>query len=348
MPLIRALAVALLLLAPPLHHAAQADPLFESSAVLPITLTAPFDQIRAERDKEKEYEATLRYTDPELGPMELSAKLSVRGKFRLSKEVCTNTQLWVNFKKSELDGTLFDKQDKLKLVVQCRNVSRYSEFIVRERQAYEMFAVLSDLSFDTRALEVTYVDSDSGESETQPAFFIQHHKRLAKEMDLENFDEPIAQKDRQDPTQAALVSLYMFLVSNADYSFIGSADAAAGEACCHNVKQLVDSDGTFFPIPYDFDSSGFVNPPYALPAGELGQTNINTRIYRGFCVPDDVMQATVQKFVDSRAQLEAIAMNKDELSGKSVRRAKGYLKKFYDIIEDPKKLEREVISRCRT
>ena len=58
--------------------------------------------------------------------------------------------------------------------------------------------------------------------------------------------------------------------------------------------------------------------------------------------------STVQKFIDNRAQLEAIAMNKDELSSKSVRRAKGYLKKFYDIIENPKKLQREIIGRCRT
>ena len=328
--------------------AAAQDPLFADSAPLAMTLTAPFEQIHADRDKEKEYPGTISYMDPEHGQTSVDVRLSVRGKFRLQKDVCTNAQLWVNFKKSDVEDTLFHKQDKLKLVVQCRTVKRYAEYIVRERQAYEMFEVLSDLSFSTRALEVTYADSESGKDRTEGAFFIQHHKRLAKEAGLENFKEAIAPKDRQDPAQATLVSLYMYLISNADYSFIGSAGAAEGETCCHNVKQLMDAEGNFYPIPYDFDSSGFVNPPYALPAGDLGQTDINVRIYRGFCASDEITQAAVQKFIDKRAELEAIAMDKSVMSSKGVRRAKGYLKKFYDIIEDPKKFEKSIGSRCRT
>ena len=326
---------------------AAADPLFEDESTLDITLLGPFELINSERDKEKEYPAKLTYTDPDKGATTFDVLLSVRGKFRLQKDTCSNSQLWVNLKKGDLDDTLFYKQDKLKLVVQCRDVKRYGEYIHRERQAYQMFAELSDLSFATRALQLTYVDSDSGDTKTHPAYFIQHHKRLAKEQGLENYQEPIAPKDRLDKAQATLVSLYMYLLSNTDYSFIGSADAAEGEACCHNAKQLIAEDGTLYPIPYDFDSSGFVSTPYALPAGDIGQTDINVRVYRGYCAPDDVTQEALQKLRDKRPQLEAIALNKEVLSSKSVRRAKGYLKKFYDIIDNPKKLQREILGRCR-
>lgn len=346
-PKIALLCAVALLLAIALPNSALADPLFESTAKLPLTLTAPFEKIHAERNKGVEYPATVGYTDPAGGEVKLSAMVSVRGKFRLQKDICTNAQLWVNFKKGDLDGTLFDGQDKLKLVVQCRNVKRYAEYIHRERQAYEMFEVLSDLSFATRELEATYVDSDSGETRTQTAYFIQHHKRLAKEQDLKVYKEPIAPKEKLDSAQATIVSLYMYLLSNTDYSFIGSADSMAGEACCHNAKQLEGSDGALYPIPYDFDSAGFVNPPYALPSGDLGQTNINIRIYRGFCASDEVTNAAIKKLQDKRPALEAIALNKEVMSGKSVRRAKNYLRDFYKVIDDPKKLQKDILGKCR-
>ena len=46
--------------------------------------------------------------------------------------------LWVNFKKSDVKGTLFHKQDKLKLVVHCGDSIRYEQALVREYLAYRI------------------------------------------------------------------------------------------------------------------------------------------------------------------------------------------------------------------
>ena len=198
-----------------------AAPLFDDSAPLDITLRGPFEKIEAERDKDAEYEASLSFVDDDGQPVTLDAKLSVRGHYRLQKEVCTRSPLWVNLKKSQVKDTLFRKQDKLKLVTQCRNVSRYAEYVYREQQAYALFEALSEISFGSRLLNVTYVDSDSGAQETQPAFFIQHKDRVAKEHGMRNFEENIADKERLDPQQSDLVALFMYFLSNTDYSLLG-------------------------------------------------------------------------------------------------------------------------------
>ena len=46
---------------------------------------------------------------------------------------------------------------------------------------------------------------------------------------------------------------------------------------------MARADGVLVPIPYDFDATGIVNPPYALPAAGLSIRNVRVRLYRGQC-----------------------------------------------------------------
>lgn len=321
-----------------------AAPLFDSSEPLGIELQGPFEQIDRERDKEKEYPGTLTYNDPELGPTTLDAKFSVRGNFRLRKDICSHAQLWVNLKKGQVKGTLFAKQNKLKLVVQCKDAKRYAEYIAREQQVYSMFQELSELSLSTRMLNVSYADSEGGGRREQRGFFIQHQDRLAKQKDLQIFKEVRGDKSRLDPTQSAVVALFMYLISNTDYSFLA---AAPGETCCHNIKLMVNAEGTLYPLPYDYDSTGFVNTSYAEPAGGIGQTNVKQRMYRGYCAPEEVTLAAVATLQAKRDTLYAIASDTTYVSAKSVKRTLKYVDKFYAVLDNPKKLRREVLEECR-
>ncbi len=225
-----------------------ADPLFADDSLLEITVTGPFARIDKERDKEQEYEGSLTYTGDDGQPVTLDAKFSVRGNFRLRKDVCSHAQLWVNLKKGQAKETLFDGQNKIKLVMQCKDADRYQEYLAREHQAYLMYQELTDYSLDTRLLRVTYVDSDNGKERTKLGFFIQHQNRLAKEYDMQVVKTPGADRSRIDPEHGALVAVYMYLLSNTDYSMISSAP---GETCCHNIKVLEAESGTgpMYPIP---------------------------------------------------------------------------------------------------
>ncbi|GAB5413648.1 MAG: hypothetical protein Cons2KO_12510 [Congregibacter sp.] len=321
-----------------------ADRLFAEQSQLAITLNGPFNTIDRERDKEKEYPGSLSYVDEAGEKVMLDAKFSVRGNFRLRKDVCSHAQLWVNLKKSQVKGTLFAKQDKLKLVVQCKDSDRYAEYLAREQQAYSMFQEVSDMSLATRRLEVTYADSEKGDSRTQLGFFIEHQKRLAKRNDMTIVETPTADKKRLDPAQNAIVAMYMYMVSNTDYSMISSAP---GAGCCHNIKVLEAQDASLFPVPYDFDSTGFVATSYAEPSGGLGQSNVKQRLYRGYCLPEPVMEVAINKLRDKRERFYEIISDDPYASKKGVKRATAYIDKFYDVIDNPKKLKREIYDECR-
>jgi len=318
--------------------------LFEGDDILPVVFRGPFDLIDRERDKDKEYEGSLSYTDPQRGPTTLRAKFSVRGNFRLRRDICSHAQLWVNLKKGELPGTLFAGQNKLKLVIQCRDASRYAEYLARERQAYLIFEELSDLSLATRPLRARFIDREGGDEREQAAFFIQHHKRLAASRNLDLYDEPSADRTRLDPAQSATVALFMYLVSNTDYSFIA---AAPGEGCCHNIKLLEAEDGRLYPLPYDYDSTGFVNASYAEPAAGIGQNRVTQRIYRGYCAPEEVTMDAVALLQQKRDVIYRIIADEDATSPRGVKRARRFIDKFYDVLEKPRKLRREILEACR-
>ena len=334
--------LAVLLLFTPTSRAS--DPLFQTTTPLAFSLQGPFARIDRERDKAQEYDGTLSYVDEGGATVTLHVALSVRGKFRLSKEVCSNAQLWLNFKKGQVSDTLFANQNKLKLVVQCRDPKRYSTYIAREHQAYQMFAELSELSFDTRLVNVNYRDSETGDEKLQPAIILEHHKRLAHENNLEVLHAQEANQSALDSNQSTTLALFSYMIANTDYSMITSPP---GENCCHNVKVLEDASGTLYPVPYDFDSTGFVNPPYAIASAGIGQDEVTDRVYRGFCASEETLNAVVDAMRTLRPRFEAIIAEHPLSTRKGIRNSTRFLGEFYDIVDNPEELQKRVTNVCR-
>lgn len=320
-----------------------ANPLFEDRTIIDLTLTGPFGEIDGARDKEEEYRGAVRY-DVGGKATELDVKFTVRGNFRLRRSVCDYAQLWLDFDKDEVDGTLFAGQNKLKLAVQCKESNRYVDYLALEEQLYRMFNLLSPISLSTRLVRVTYRDTEDGEERTHLAFLIQHQKRLAGELGWKVLDAPNLAVSDLDPEQGSLVALFMFMIANTDYSMIAGAP---DEDCCHNTKPLVDDSGRVYPLPYDFDSTGYVDASYAEVAAGLNQRSLKDRIYRGFCVDEAIMAANIEKLRDRQDAMLAIAADTSIVSARKSRQAVRLLSRSFDILNDERKLQREIIGACR-
>lgn len=327
-------------------EAAGTDPLFQSAERLDITITAPFGRIDKERDKETEYEGVLSYVDSAGATVSLDLVLEVRGNYRLIKRNCRYSQLWVDLKRGQLEGTLFANQNRLKLVVQCGRQNRYTDYLVREQQAYTMFSEVSDYDFGTRLLNVTYVDSeDEDDVRTHMAFFIEHQNRLADRFGMDKVESNGIPRDELNARQGVLVSLFMFLIGNTDYSIIRGPE---NDACCHNSKLLVNADGEYFAIPYDFDASGFVDASYAPePNPSFNLRGNRSRLYRGFCVPDEIFSAAIKTYQDAEEALNNIIDDTTYIGGRAVNRTIKFVDNFYEIINDSRKLERRLLRDCR-
>jgi hypothetical protein len=133
---------------------AQADRLFESLEPMEISLSGPLIKIRKERDKSESYKATLG-----TGEDNFDVELRVRGNKRLDAEVCRYPPLRIEFEPEGIKKTLFAHQERLKLVVLCKDTAAYRDYLRAEFLIYRMFNLLTPLSYNVRWLKVSYIET---------------------------------------------------------------------------------------------------------------------------------------------------------------------------------------------
>jgi len=322
-------------------EAGSPDPLFQDHAALRVEITAPFARLINERPKDREFPGSFSFKGPDGVAIELDIQVRARGKYRHTN--CDFPPLFLNLKRSQLEGTLFDQQNKLKVVVHCKDSGRYQQSVLREYLAYRMLNVMTDRSFQVRLLEVTYVDSEGRRPRmVRSAFLIEHENRLADRLDMQRMNifpdgVEVIQADHLN-----LTSVFQYLIGNTDFSAIlGSKDE-----CCHNYSMFGTDDGSLAAIPFDFDMSGFVNTPYARPETGLGIDNVRQRLYLGFCVNNRHVETSVSEFLQARDTLYALVADLQGLDESVRQRLAVYMDEFYETIGDSQGVKREILDRC--
>jgi len=328
-------------LALPSARAVSHDPLFQDDKALRVEFTAPFSQLINERPKDRELPGSLSFRGPDGEAIELDLQVRARGKFRHAN--CDFPPLLINFKRSQVADTLFDQQNKLKMVVHCKDSGRYQESVLREYLAYRMLNSVTGQSFRVRLLDVTYVDSENRRPRmVRNAFLIEHEDRLADRLGLQKKNIFPASVSDIQAGHLNLTSIFQYLIGNTDFSAIlGSQDE-----CCHNYALFGTGDGPLLAIPYDFDMSGFVHTPYAMPETGLGISDVRQRLYQGFCVNNGHVEASIADFLQARDTLYALVAERRELSEDVRGRLAGYIDEFYETIGDPARVDSEILNRC--
>ncbi len=327
--------------------AAERNPLFLEHEILKAVLTAPISQAYAQRhsDVRLYFPGQWSYRDENGETRRLEVSIRIRGNFR--KENCELPPLRLNFKKSEVKGTLFGGQDKLKLVSPCQHGLDSQQKLLLEYLAYRIFEVLTDYSFGARLIRLSYVDSDEKlKSWTDLAFVIEDEGDIGKRLGLERARVAENRFEELDQPSTALMELFQLLISNHDYSVL---KGPPGEYCCHNSVMYTrkESADKRIPIPYDFDMSGLVNAEYAAPPSHLPIRLVRTRYYRGLCQPPEVMDAAVARMLAKKAEILALFTDTRELSRLSRNRNIAYVRKFFAILQDEALFQELVLDRCR-
>lgn len=327
--------------------ASERDPLFQNHATLKAVLTAPISQTYAQRDSDVRlyHPGQWTYIDEKGETQRLDVSIRIRGNFR--RLYCELPPLRLNFRKSQVKGTLFKGQDKLKLVAPCQHGLESQQKLLLEYLAYRTYEILTDYSFGTRLIRLSYVDSDEAlRSWTDLVFVIEDEKDLASRLQLDKAHVKQNQFHELDQSATALAELFQLLISNHDYSVLKGPE---GEYCCHNSEMFTrkDTADKRIPIPYDFDMSGLVNAKYAAPPAHLPIRLVRTRLYRGLCQPPEIMDAAVAHVLSRKEDILALYKSMPDLSRLSRNRTLGYLKKYFAILEDPVKLKVQVLDRCR-
>ena len=319
------------------------DPLFQSHDTLRVSLSAPFTTLIKERPKDDYLPGVIRYEEVDGTAVALDLEIRTRGHFR--HQVCDYPPVLLNLKKQQTHGTLFDKQNKLKLVIPCKYSGNYEQIILREYLAYRILNTVTDMSFQARLLQVSFENTEKDkEAEVRYAFLIEHKNRLADRYNIKDLKiERTSVVDIQ-PDRLNLTSIFEFLIGNTDFSPIaGPPDAK----CCHNYVLFRKEDThPIFAIPYDFDQSGFVNAPYAVPAEPFNIRTVRQRLYRGRCVNNEYVARSLQRFRDKRDDIYALINEQEGLSSRTRKSVTSYLDKFYKLINSPKDVERYIVDKC--
>jgi len=314
------------------------DPLFADDSVLDIRIVAPFDQIMTERPDETEIAGILSVNNADGSTSEFDVGIRTRGNYRRQKKICVFAPLRINFRKSQLHETVFDGQDKLKLVTHCDHGTQdYNQAVLKEFLAYRILNVVTDISYRVRLLRVSYVYADDNNAEkVNFAFFIEDDDRLAERIGMEQRKRPTMSLDLLDPQYTNLTSVYQYLIGNLDFSPVRGDD---GTGCCHNHALFSADEKTYWAVPYDFDLSGLVDAEHAAPNAKFGQLDVRQRIYRGRCINNDQLPATLDLFLSKRGELESLLASQTELDRSSRRSAKAYLASFYKKIGNKRAVE---------
>ncbi|MDH3337002.1 MAG: hypothetical protein OEM85_10645 [Gammaproteobacteria bacterium] len=322
-------------------------PLFQTDEVLKAVLTAPITQAYAQRHQDVRLylPGQWTYVDADGQTRRLDVSIRTRGHFR--REYCQFPPLQLNFKKKQVKGTLFAGQDKLKVVAPCKDKEKYRQYVVLEYLAYKTVEIITEHSFKTRLIRLSYVDSDDKlDSWTDLVFVIEDDADLAQRVGLDRLYLPSVEYSELDHPKTALVQLAQFLIANNDYSVLqGSRD----QNCCHNVQVLglADSMTGRIPVPFDFDMSGLVNTEYAAPPSQVPIRDVRDRYFNGLCQPREILDDAITHVRSKREEIIALFENSTELDADNKSKSLKYVDEFFAILDDPQLVEREIIAPCR-
>lgn len=303
--------------------------LFAADTPIELKLVGNFKVISKDRDtlSTTEYWGEVQMADGKGGELKLPVQLRTRGHYRLSNRNCSFVPLRLDFKKSEVKETVFDGQDKLKLVTHCNPNPIYEEYMIREYLAYKVHNLITPRSYRARLARVTYVDSATGKTvETRNGVFLEHEDDVARRMEGEIVEIRRALFDDVDPAQVLELSIFAAFVGHVDWSL----------SALHNVRLVRQQNGNLLPVIYDLDFTGLVGTKYSTPDPRLGIRSVKERLYRGPC--KDPAELT-QFFAPYREKKDAIlALYRDTpgLDGRYRNDATAFLNQWFKMLDTPR------------
>lgn len=261
------------------------------------------------------YEGIFSFSDEAGKRNEFPVKVKARGKFR--RKTCEFPPLKLKFKKDHLLSSGLDTFNKMKLVTHCLDdLSQDASNLEKEFLAYKIFNELTAKSFRVQLIKMKYLDASGKRNPINSfAFLIEEDEQVADRLGGELCDCYGQPQERFDTKEVAKVALFNYMIGNPDYDFNRAK----------NLKMIKDASGQITAIPYDFDFSGFVFPPYL----NIENMKGTERDYKGFdLTAEDEME--IKDFFFSKKEVILQMISDFEYSSRNEKvDMKRYIKAFY-------------------
>ena len=309
--------------------------LFDDQEIVEMTFEADMGLLLKDRGTDPPYQRVdVTYKDPSGKAHKIQAKIKVRGNFRRSEENCAFPPLRLNVSKKQAENTLFQGQDKLKIVTHCNDES----YVLREYLIYQLWALMSKHSFRVRLARITYIDS---QKKTKPmtryAFFLEDEGMMATRLGGRLLEEEKILPDQADEYEITRLYVFQYFIGNLDWDIYIKK----------NVR-LVELSGNPFPVPvpYDFDWSEVVDAPYAVYDDNNGG-KISKRVFRKLCHTQEILPDILAEYKKKRESIYALCSEFPEIKKKEMTRITEFFDEFYATLEDPDAVQRVFFNVCK-
>ena len=309
-------------------RAQTASDLFTKEDVLSFTLSGNIRDLFNDRGDNAPYHPlTLSYQKSDSSEVTIDLKARTRGHFRRSKENCVYPPILLNFQSSKKGASLFEGQDKLKLVVPCRGET----YVVREYLVYKLYNLLTPKSFRARLVRVTFYDTERKKGTTFYGMLLEEDSEMAKRNGVKVIEPKMLNGENTETETFLKMAVFQYMIGNTDWSV----------PYLHNIK-IIAFDSATIPsvVPYDFDHAGIVDAPYALPPEQLGLSSTHERRFRGYCITDmNTFDEVIATFNRLKPDFYRTYTACSLLDGKYITATTRFLDQFYDTINNPKKVK---------
>ena len=261
--------------------------------VLELKLETDITSLREERTNIDYQKAKLTFKDAHGQEQLWDMKVRIRGNFR--RKFCSDIPpLKLKFKKDDLKAKRLADFNDMKLVTFCLSDKiDAKELILKEYLAYKFLNELTPMSYRVQLVKITYIDSETGEKSKQWGIILEDTAQLKDRLDVKNCEECYnLSASYYDQDQVQIVSFFQYLIGNSDWDL----------RQIRNVKLFIKDDKVI-PVPYDFDFSGMVNAPYAVPNLAYQLDSIQQRIYLGYTEHVNDLEKYKELFVQKKRAL---------------------------------------------
>lgn len=312
---------------------AQNNSMFVNESVLEIDIYIDMQGLTEDIGEEREYHnGLLVYTDAADKKYKFDIKLRTRGNFRRKPDVCPFPPIKVNFEKDQIENSIFEGADKIKLVTHCNSNDRNAEdYLFSEYLAYKIFNQINNISHRVRLARIRYHDIlEVYPDITRYAFFVEKDEQLAERTEMHCLDdiEKLSYKQlNMDYYQ--LFSVFQFLIGNTDWSVL----------LPKNITVLNKEDTSqVIVVPYDFDLSYLVKPSYITKNPGINPERNMAKI-KSYCQSLDEFSSVIQFIAEKRNSILKLVQDFDLLDRRQKRHVLEVLKAQFDKLEDPESLD---------
>ena len=306
------------------------EDIYNSKSIPELTLETDTKNLirHSKSEKYQPAQVNLKYGDAVY--LEIHAAVRARGNVR--KEVCEIPPIKINLSRKQLDSLGYLKIDKLKLLLPCVYDNQAQQYLYKEHFLYQAYELLDSNALRSKITKVQVTKNGKLKYKFN-GLLLEDEKAYAQRKQAKIVQSNNINQGGLDRTSFLRMMFFQYMIGNTDW----------GIPTSHNIEMVkLPETIRVVPLPYDFDYSGFVNQPYAVPNDEIPIKNVRERYFFSYKISDAEYDAMVQEFSNIESSIMQLLDRDEFLNEETKRDCTYYLNQFFNALKDPATLKPKI------